>query len=78
MIFNILLYLFFFSFMYSAIIVGTVKDEEGSPIIYANVYLKDTFDGTSSDDKGSFAFETYETGNLTLNISLFGYESYDK
>tara|TARA_A100000164_G_scaffold222864_1_gene197669 strand:- start:5 stop:2209 length:2205 start_codon:yes stop_codon:yes gene_type:complete len=64
--------------MYSAIIVGTVKDEEGSPIIYANVYLKDTFDGTSSDDKGSFAFETYETGNQTLIISFIGYESYEK
>lgn len=78
MIFNKLIYLLFFSFMYSAIIVGTVKDEEGSPIIYANVYLKDTFDGTSSDDKGSFAFETYETGNQTLIISFIGYESYEK
>ncbi|MDB4859868.1 TonB-dependent receptor, partial [Candidatus Marinimicrobia bacterium] len=64
--------------MYSAIIVGTVKDEDGSPIIYANVYLKDTFDGTSSDDKGSFAFETFETGNQTLIISFIGYESYEK
>lgn len=78
MIFNKLICFLFFSFMYSAIIVGTVKDEEGSPIIYANVYLKDTFDGTSSDDKGSFAFETYETGNQTLIISFIGYESYEK
>ena len=78
MIFNKLIYLLFFSFMYSAIIVGTVKDEDGSPIIYANVYLKDTFDGTSSDDKGSFAFETFETGNQTLIISFIGYESYEK
>ncbi|MAZ61576.1 MAG: hypothetical protein CMG50_05320, partial [Candidatus Marinimicrobia bacterium] len=78
MTFNKLIYFLFFSFMYSAIIVGTVKDEDGNPIIYANVYLKDTFDGTSSDDKGSFAFETYETGNQTLIISFIGYESYEK
>ena len=64
--------------MYSTLIVGTVKDEEGNPIIYANVYLKDTFDGTSSDDKGSFAFETYETGIQTLIVSFIGYESYIK
>ena len=64
--------------MYSTLIVGTVEDEEGNPIIYANVYLKDTFDGTSSDDKGSFAFETYETGIQTLIVSFIGYESYIK
>jgi len=62
--------------MYSDLIVGTVKDEEGNPIIYANVYLKDTFDGTSSDDKGLFAFETYETGIQTLIVSFIGYESF--
>ena len=73
-----LIFILFFSFMYSTLIVGTVKDEEGNPIIYANVYLKDTFDGTSSDDKGSFAFETYETGIQTLIVSFIGYESYIK
>ena len=75
---NKLIFILFFSFMYSTLIVGTVKDEEGNPIIYANVYLKDTFDGTSSDDKGSFAFETYETGIQTLIVSFIGYESYIK
>ena len=64
--------------MYSNLIIGTVKDEEGKPIIYANVYLKDTFDGTSSDDKGSFAFETYETGIQTLIVSFIGYESFNQ
>ena len=75
---NKLIFILFFSLMYSTLIVGTVKDEEGNPIIYANVYLKDTFDGTSSDDKGSFAFETYETGIQTLIVSFIGYESYIK
>ena len=64
--------------MYSDLIIGTVKDEEGKPITYANIYLKDTFDGTSSDDKGSFAFETYETGIQTLIVSFIGYESFDQ
>ena len=73
---NKLIFILFFSFMYSDLIVGTVKDEEGNPIIYANVYLKDTFDGTSSDDKGLFAFETYETGIQTLIVSFIGYESF--
>ena len=73
---NKLIFILFFSFMYSDLIIGTVKDEEGKPITYANIYLKDTFDGTSSDDKGSFAFETYETGIQTLIVSFIGYESF--
>jgi len=75
---NKLIFILFFSFMYSDLIIGTVKDEEGKPITYANIYLKDTFDGTSSDDKGSFAFETYETGIQTLIVSFIGYESFDQ
>ena len=64
--------------MYSSLIVGTVKDEQGNPIIYANIYLKETFDGTSSDDKGAFAFETYESGVQALIVSFIGYESYEE
>ena len=75
---NSLISLLLFSSIYSAIIVGTIKDEESNPIIYANIYLKDTFDGTSSDDKGSFAFETYETGFQTLVASFIGYETFEQ
>ena len=73
---NNIFILIFFSIIYPALIVGTVEDENGNPIIYANVYLKDTFDGTSSDDKGSFAFDTYESGIQTLIVSFIGYETY--
>ena len=40
---NNIFILIFFSIIYPALIVGTVEDENGNPIIYANVYLKDTF-----------------------------------
>ena len=53
---NNIFFLIFFSIIYPSLIVGTVEDENGNPIIYANVYLKDTFDGTSSDDKMVFFF----------------------
>ena len=72
--FFILLYV---SLAFPALIVGTIKDEDGNPITYANVYLKDTFDGTSSDDKGSFAFDTFEIGLQTLIVSFIGYETYE-
>ena len=70
-------FILFFSFLIPSVIVGTISDESGNPIIYANVYLKDTFDGTSSDDKGSFAFESSESGLQTLIVSFIGYETYE-
>ena len=67
------------SFVYPVIIItGKVTDENNEPIIYANVYLKDTFDGTSSDENGEFQFETYESGLQTLVVSYVGYETYEQ
>tara|TARA_B100000965_G_scaffold44392_1_gene32531 strand:- start:3187 stop:5448 length:2262 start_codon:yes stop_codon:yes gene_type:complete len=74
---NNFVFILFFSFLIPSVIVGTISDEDGNPIIYANVYLKDTFDGTSSDDKGSFAFDTSESGLQTLIVSFIGYETYE-
>jgi hypothetical protein len=72
-------YLLMMSFVYPVIIItGKVTDENNEPIIYANVYLKDTFDGTSSDENGEFQFETYESGLQTLVVSYVGYETYEQ
>ena len=51
------------------IIRGVVTDEESNPVPYANIYIKDTFDGTSSDQKGQFLFETSEKGWFNLPSS---------
>ena len=76
---RLLFYLLMVSFVYPLIIVtGKVTDEKNEPIIYANVYLKDTFDGTSSDENGEFQFETYESGLQTLIVSYVGYETYEQ
>ena len=75
---NIVALLTLISVVSATVLVGTVKDENGIPIIYANVYLKDTFDGTSSDDFGSFAFDTLESGLQTLIVSYIGYETYEQ
>ena len=76
---RLLFYLLMVSFVYPVIIVtGKVTDEKNEPIIYANVYLKDTFDGTSSDENGEFQFETYEMGLQILVVSYVGYETYEQ
>ncbi len=57
-------------------ITGIVKDSSGSPIPGANVYLDGTYDGSSSNDTGTFSFTTQETGIQTLLISFLSFETY--
>ncbi len=73
---NYLHIIIYLSFLYPIIITGTITDEQGKPIMYANVYLKDTFDGASSDINGEFIFETYESDVQVLVVSYVGFESY--
>ena len=53
-----------------------VVDDKEQPIPYANVYIENSFDGISTDEKGEFIFETFESGSQNLIISYVGYEEY--
>ena len=37
---------------------GTVKNLKLEPILYANVYIENTFDGDDTDENGNFVFLT--------------------
>ncbi|MDR0750538.1 MAG: SusC/RagA family TonB-linked outer membrane protein, partial [Tannerellaceae bacterium] len=54
-------------------ISGTIKDEKGGAIIGANVIVKGTSIGTTSDIDGRFSFEV--PSNSILQISYIGYLS---
>jgi len=57
---------------------GQVTDPAGVPLTGANVYLLDTYDGTSTNEKGNFEFETTLTGEQHLVVSAIGYTSWEK
>ena len=57
-------------------ISGIVLGSKGDTIIGANVYIKDAFDGSSSDINGKFSFVTSETGSRILVASMIGYETF--
>ncbi len=57
-------------------IEGTVSDHKKEKLPGANVFLKDTYDGTTTDPEGHFSFITYETGKQILSVSFVGYELY--
>lgn len=60
------------------IVKGVVLDSKDEPIAGANVYLKNTYDGTSTDSLGGFSFETSETGKQTLVVSFIGMKAVEK
>lgn len=60
------------------IIYGEVKDEEGKVVYGANIVLKGTIDGATTDEKGYYEFETEKTGNQILICSALEYAEYTK
>lgn len=76
---NIILLLFLFSgAIAQTTISGTVKDNKGAPLPGANIYLKATYDGVSSDVDGNFSFVTRATGRQILKVDFMGFEGFEQ
>ncbi|HNA58916.1 MAG TPA: carboxypeptidase-like regulatory domain-containing protein, partial [Chitinophagales bacterium] len=58
-------------------ISGTVTDNKKNLLPGANIFLKDTYDGTTSNVDGTYSFITTETGKQILSVSFVGYESFE-
>ena len=56
-------------------ITGVVTDEKNQPLPGVNVYIKDTYDGATTDEKGKFSFSSDEKGKHELVSSFLGYET---
>ncbi len=53
---------------------GQIKDNKGKFLPFANIYLENTIDGTTTDSSGRYSFITRETGKHVLVVSSIGYE----
>jgi len=58
-------------------IIGKLTDKEynNEPLAFANVLIKGTTKGTTSDIDGSYSFENLTAGSYTLQFSFIGYET---
>lgn len=59
-------------------ISGKVSDKKGDPLPGANVFLKGTFDGATSDASGNFKFQTDEEGDHILAASFIGFNAQEQ
>lgn len=57
---------------------GKVTDMKKQPLPGANIYLKDTYDGVSSDTDGNFSFITEEEGEGVLLVSYVGFKTFSQ
>jgi hypothetical protein len=55
-------------------ISGKVVDGTSQPVPMANIFLKDTYDGTTADENGNFSFTTDEKGGHILIVRLIGFK----
>ena len=58
------------------VIWGKICDENGEPMVGANVYIYGTTDGCLCDTLGNFSFETSLEGEVMLKCTFMGYTDY--
>lgn len=71
----ITLFLLLVSITTFAQLKGTVSDSKGNPIPFANIYVKDTYISTSSNDKGNYTLNITKTGTYTILFQYLGYKT---
>lgn len=74
--FIILFFITFFSFAQNATLSGVIYDKEANnePLPFANVYLKNTSVGVTTDLEGKFELNI-KSGTYTLVVEFLGYET---
>lgn len=57
-------------------IKGTVTDENGNPLSNVNIYVKDTYSNTTTNDKGNFNISLKKQGTYTILFQYIGYKTH--
>lgn len=57
---------------------GKILDQKKQPLPGVNVFIKDTYDGASTDANGNFSFTAADTGDVIMVCSFIGFEQLEK
>ncbi|QAA80777.1 carboxypeptidase-like regulatory domain-containing protein [Aequorivita sp. H23M31] len=72
---KLLLIILFISANISAQVVGKVTDLKGEPLPYVNIYLQDSYRGTTTNDDGNYSLNISEYGEYRITFQFLGYKS---
>ena len=73
-----LLFLILISANLSAQVAGKVTDINGEPLPYVNIYLQDSYTGTTTNDDGNYSLNISEKGEYRIIFQFLGYKSITK
>lgn len=59
-------------------IIGNVTDVEGNSLNGVNVYVSDSYQGTTTNEKGDFKLDIQEKGNYEVNFQYLGFKTETK
>lgn len=74
----LIIFLFSTGVYAQTMISGIVMDNKGKAVPGANIFIKDSYDGTTSDADGNFSFTTIEKGEKILSVSFIGFEKWEQ
>lgn len=57
---------------------GVLKTKKGEPVMFANIAIKGSFDGTSSNVNGEYSFITSEEDEQIISVSCIGYQTIER
>ena len=70
----LIFFLFITSLVSAQTVSGVVTDKDGNPLPGANIYIENTFSGSSSDINGKFSFPFSDTGFFVLIAEFIGFD----
>lgn len=73
-----LLFIVFFSIISNAQITGKITDKSNETLPFVNVYIDDTYNGTTSNEEGNYSVNITNTGNYTIVFQYLGYKTIKK
>ena len=66
------------SIMRAQSVSGTVTDNDGNPLVGANIEIVGTGQGSSSDGSGNYMITDVASGDVTVKASYIGYKTQTK
>lgn len=62
----------------SAQLIGTITDDNNQPIPYVNIYLENSYTGTTSNANGNYELGLSKTGTYSVVFQFLGYKTQTK
>ncbi len=72
---NLLFFLLLLPYFGYSQIVGKVTDQKNEALPFVNIYLENSYSGTTTNDDGNFNLAISEKGNYTIIFQFLGYKT---